>query len=363
MKISFVLDTFGGGGKERRCLQLIQGLNLKGYLDIQVIIINDTIAYPALFETQSSIHLIDRKKRGLNFRETKREVKDLFKQFKPDIVQSWGGISTLIPILLKPCFSYKLIGAYVANVFTPKWNSLTNLYPLFCNRIVGNSQAGLMAYHIPKRKAVLIYNGFNEQRLENKVDTILKKRELGIDTPYVVAMIATFWPNKDWKCYLNAAKSIVKERKDIIFLAIGEGPSLEEHKRMISADEESLIRFLGRRDDIDEILQVCSLTVLTSPRGEGISNSILESMAFGVPVIATNMGGTPEIVHDSINGFLLEENDPIELKTRILSLINDEVRLKDYSIAAKTTVQNSFSLDRVTGKYIRLYQELSNQLV
>ena len=173
-------------------------------------------------------------------------------------------------------------------------------------------------------------------------------------------MIATFWPNKDWKCYINAAKSIAKERKDITFLAIGEGPYLEEHKRMISDDEGRHIRFLGRRDDIDEILQVCSLTVLTSPKGEGISNSILESMAFGVPVVATNMGGTPEIVHNRINGFLLEKNDPLELKARILSLINNVKQLREYSIAAKSTVQDTFSLDDVTNYYIELYKELSN---
>lgn len=359
MKISFVLDTFGGGGKERRCLQLIQGLNKQGFNEIQVIVVNDDrVAYPELYDTQSELHIIARKNKGLSFIETTKQVNKLIKSFKPDIVQSWGVISTLIPALLKPFYNYKLIGAYVADADKIKRFSLFSLFPLFCDKIVGNSLVGLKAYNVPASKAVLIYNGFNEKRLENLINREKKKKELNISTPYVVSMTASFWSNKDWKCYIKTAKNIVKERKDITFLAIGDGPTFEEHKKMISNAESENIRLLGRRNDVDEILQICDCTVLTSNHGEGISNSIMESMAFGVPVIATNSGGTPEIIKDKENGLLLYENNVNELSDKIEIIIDDNRKRRSYGEKSAATINECFLLEKMTKKYSELYQSL-----
>ena len=358
MKITFVLDTFGGGGKERRCLQLIQGLNSNGYNEIQVIVVNDDkVAYQELYETKSKIYIIARKNNGLSFKETVQKVNELIKSFKPDIVQSWGVISTLIPIILKPFNNYKLIGAYVADANKIKTFSWFSIFPFFCDKIVGNSLIGLRAYNVPQKKAVLIYNGFNEKRLENEIDSNLKKKSLNINTPYVVAMLAMFWWHKDWKCYLNAAKKIIHNRKDITFLAVGGGKTWEEHNSLIEENERSNIRMLGRRDDIDELLQVCDLTVLVSNHGEGISNSILESMAFGVPVIATNSGGTTEII-DNNNGILLNKNDVDLLIDNIQRLLNNEEERLKFSNNAKETVRKRFLLKNMTQKYIELFHSL-----
>lgn len=358
MKISFVLDTFGGGGKERRCLQLVQGLNKRGYNDLQVIIINNDVAYPELYNTKSEITIIDRKNRGLSFFQTCREVMTLFKEFKPDIVQTWGGISTLIPIILKPFFKYKLIGAYVADANKIGRWSLNACYPYFCDKVIGNSKIGLDAYRVPIKKGLVVYNGFNEKRLDKVINKPKKKEELGISTPYVVAMVATFGPNKDWWCYLNAAKQIMKNRKDITFLGVGNGPMWEEMNQAISEEERKQIKLLGRRDDIDELLQICDMTVLTSNHGEGVSNSIMESMAWGVPAIATNSGGTPEIITDGWNGVLLNSNDSELLSDIIIKLLDNSEKLGVFSRNAVKTVQEKFLLERMTELYMNLYKSL-----
>lgn len=356
MKIAFVLDTFGGGGKERRCLQLIQGLNKQGYNDILVVIINDDVAYQELYNTTADVRMINRKNRGLSFLKTLKELRLLFKSFKPDIVQTWGGISSLIPIILKPIFGYNLIGAYVADADSPKRLSLESIYPIFCDKIVGNSKIGLDVYRVPSKKAVLIYNGFNEKRLECNIGKNEKKQSLDISTQYVVAMIASFGKNKDWNCYLNAAKLIIKKRQDITFLAVGTGEMWDQINRSITESEREYIKMLGRRDDVDELLQICDLTVLTSNHGEGISNSILESMAFGVPVIATNKGGTPEIVNEGKNGLLLQENNPDELADKIINLINNREKLQAMSEKAAETIRTHFMLSVMTQRYIDLYK-------
>ena len=93
MRISYILDTFRGGGKERRCLQVIQGMNRHGVNDIQVIIINNDIAYQELYETTAKIDIIDRKNKGLSQIQTAKVLYSLLKTFHPDIVQAWGLMS------------------------------------------------------------------------------------------------------------------------------------------------------------------------------------------------------------------------------------------------------------------------------
>lgn len=361
MRITYILDTFTGGGKERRCLQLIQGLNKQGYNDIQVIIVNNNVAYQELYDTSAEVHIINRKELGLGLWDTTKQIKALLKCFSPDIVQSWGGISTLLSVLIKPSMHFKLVGAFVANADRPKsfHSKIYNkLYISLCDKIVGNSLAGLKAYGIPKSKAVLIYNGLNESRLNKLANKEKVRKELEIHTPYVVAMIARFTIDKDWSCYLNAAKRIVSERQDITFLAIGDGPTWHTNRTLISDNENKLIKLTGRRDDVDEILQICDISVLTSHHGEGVSNSIMESMAFGVPVIATNKGGTPEIISDGENGYLIGEGEVKELSDKILAIIDDSSVHRCFSKKAAEAIRERFLLTQMTNKFISCYLEL-----
>ena len=115
---------------------------------------------------------------------------------------------------------------------------------------------------------------------------------------------------------------------------------------------------LGRRDDVDEIFQTCDLSVLTSSHGEGVSNSIMESMAWGVPVIATNKGGTPEIIEDHINGRLVNEQTSDVVSSMIVSLIDSPTELLQMGGNAAYTVKKNFLLQQMTNKYINLYKEI-----
>ena len=358
MRISYILDTFRGGGKERRCLQVIQGLNRAGVIDIQVVIVNNDVAYKELYETTAKIEIIDRKNRGLSQIQTAKELFQLLKGFQPDIVQAWGLMSAGVVLLVKPLMKFRFIASYVADADTPMGvNGLINrCCNLVCDKIVSNSKVGLAAYHTPRSKGVVIYNGFNEARFGNKIDKSAKKRQLEINTPFVVAMVAMFWKNKDWQCYIDTAKRIIKQREDITFLAVGKGPQWDDYNSQIKEEERSLIKMLGRRDDVDELLQVCDLTVLTSNHGEGVSNSIMESMAWGVPVVASNSGGTCEIIEDNVNGKLIDEQTPERVGTLITELIDQPEKLALMSEKASQTIQNRFLLQRMTKEYIELYK-------
>lgn len=360
MRVTHILDCFTGGGKERRCMQLLQGLHKEG-VELQVIIVNSDISYPEIYSIPCNLCVIDRKNRKLGVLSTIKEIRYAIKSFSPHVVQSWGLMSSIFIIAAFPLMNFRFIASYVADVISPKFLQQTwiinELCKIYCDKIVGNSFAGLSAYGIQKSKAVLIYNGLNEERLKCSIDKTIKKKELNITTDYVVAMIASFNNYKDYDTYLESAKKIVKRRNDITFLAVGTGVKWEAYKQSLTQDECTFIRMLGRRNDIDEILQVCDLTVLcTNPKiKEGLSNSIVESMAFGVPVLATCGGGTPELIRDGFNSFFIKQQQPDSVAEQIVDVLEDEVRLKTVSHNARNTILNSFMLSRMTKDFVNLY--------
>lgn len=360
MRVSFILDTFGGGGKERRCLQIIQGLNNEGVKDVQVIIINDDVAYKELYNTSAKVEIIDRKNKGLSNIQTAKALYGLLKHFHPNVVQAWGIMSAGVVLLVKPFLRFRFIASYVADVIPPEGlNKIINkACNVICERIVSNSKAGLLAYDSPVSKGIVIYNGFNEARFNNIIDKKVKKAELNISTRYVVAMVASFSKTKDWQCYLDAAKFLIKQRQDITFLAVGKGPQWDYFDNQISGKDRLLIKMLGRRDDVDELYQICDLTVLCSHYGEGVSNAILESMAWGKPVIASNCGGTLELIKDKDNGMLINEQKAERVATLISGLIDNPKELARMGQMALKTVQDGFLLKRMTAEYLDLYNSM-----
>lgn len=368
MKITFVLDCFEGGGKERRCLQLIQGLNKEGYNDIQVIIINNDIDYEELYDANIELHIIDRKNKGLNSFQTCYSLYQLIKKFNPDIVQVWGIFSAFFTNPIRCFMSFKYIGSYVANCNKPSRYSLEGLTVLvnswLSDYVIGNSVAGIEAYGIPKRKAKVIYNGFNEERYNSLGPNRNEiKKKMGVKAKYIVSMIARLDANKDHETFIKAAKLIIKKRTDVLFFIVGKGVNLSQLQSLIPENEKEFFDFLGFRADIENLLKITDISVLcTNPsmHKEGVSNSIMESLAFGVPVIATNDGGTPEIISDGINGFLIKSNDSKQLYERIIQILGDVELEKKFSMAAKKTIETRFTLNRMTDQYIQLYQTLLN---
>ncbi len=373
MKITFVLDTFGGGGKERRCLQLIQGLNNKGFNDIQVIIIDGKVAYNELFSCNVQLNIINRRNLTLGFFKTFIKINKLLKTYNPDIVQVWGLFGSFFTSILKLSFPFKFkwkyIGAFVANCNRIKFPSKSWFFFIvgkpFFDLIIGNSLAGLNAYNVPLKKAKLIYNGFNKDRLlNNNFDFETYKKELLIDSDYIISMIARLDNNKDQKTFIKAAKKILVERKDITFLVIGTGKNENYLKSLITNDEEKNIRFLGFRNDVDKLIKISYLTVLcTNPEyhKEGISNAILESLFFGIPVIATKDGGTPEIIQNKVNGYLIPPNNNKILIDKIIEIIeNRELYLK-LSAKGQELCNSKFSLNKMVSEYIEVYHSLLNK--
>lgn len=363
LRVMFILDTFGGGGKEHRCLQLIQGLNNLNICNIRLIILDAEIDYPEIFATSAEVSILDRKHLKLSYWRTYQEIKNQVNMFAPDIVQGWGFMSLFFLNILRLRKKFIYVASHVANVNEPKGKEkiINTLANYFADAIVGNSVNGLRAYSVPPTKAYCIYNGYNSQRRELLTDSemLMLRQELSVSTPYVVMMVARVDKNKDYDCFVRIAKTICALRDDITFLAVGKGPLLDIFQAETINDKR--IKFLGFRNDVDKLLKLTTVSVLCTNfrhHKEGVSNSILESMANGVPVVATFGGGTSEIIIDGESGFCIKDNKEDSFVEKILFLINNKEIYNNFSKKCIQIVSDKFSLEGATMKYVELYCNL-----
>lgn len=368
MRVTFIIESFKRGGKERRCLQLIQGLNKIGLHNIQLILVNNNIEYSEIYDTTATIDIIDRKGKGLSHFKTFKAIRKCIDRFHPDIVQAWGELSMMYTTLIRLTKKFKYVCSNVAdcNKLSPLSfrDTVCRISYLIADNIVGNSNVGLKVYKAPSKKAVCIHNGFNESRflLTENVDYKQLKAELGIDTKFLVAMFARVDHYKDPDAFIALANKVLADRDDVTFLAVGKGLNYDKYKNTMGP--KNRLRFIGFRSDVEPLMAMTDVSVLFSNykfHQEGVSNSIMESMAFGTPVIATDGGGSPEIIEHGINGYLVKENN-IEESSRILcNLLDNPSELEQISQNAKETIHKRFLLDAMVSKYLALYNKLISQ--
>lgn len=354
-----MFDGLARGGRERRFVQLVKGLNKFGYTDLFLINTRNIIEYREILDYSIHVEFIDRHKKNFYFKLLKR-----INEIRPDIVQPWIDVNAahldLVYYFLKkrPVYISSFIADcnYVKHSFVSKV-AMRIAYKL-SNYVISNSKAGLDNYCVKGNKRVCIYNGYDFERL-NKIGKKDIRKELGIATKYVVSMIARMQTNKDFSMYIQSAIKILSRRNDVTFLAVGGGPMQAVLQKEVPIDLKNKIIFTGNRDDVDEIYHITDISVLcsnASVHGEGISNTILESMAFGIPVVATNGGGTVEIV-DNSTGFLILPKDIDSLSEKISFLLdNKDLRIK-MGKAAEYKIKNCFSLEYMTKQYIDLYNK------
>ena len=362
MRILFMFDGLGRGGRERRFAQLVKGLNRAGFTDLFLINTRNIIEYNEILNYNIHIEFIDRKINGGFFPILKR-----INEIKPDIIQPWTDINAAILDIAYPFLKKRpiYISSFIADCNYnkhPLWSKIAMRIAYYLSTyIVSNSWAGFNNYKVKGKKCYCIHNGFDFDRLKTKPNESIKN-ELNIKTRYTISMIARMKDNKDFSMYIKAAHSILKQRNDITFLAVGSGPMEQEWKKEVPEQFKDKIIFTGQRNDVDDILRITDISILctnSETHGEGISNTILESMAFGIPVIATIGGGTAEIVKDKETGILIPPKDYKALSHEILYLLDNETQRKQLSEAAQKRAIIDFSLESMTLQYIFIYTSCS----
>jgi len=282
------------------------------------------------------------------------------------------GAESISGLLLKRVFNIKLIvhvHGYVEEEFSeilpllrPLWSYLyrtclkrADLTIFVSRRLLERT----LKKGIPLKRAVVIMPGINLQRfspqgLKYKKLELLQQAELASDqkTPIIVAHIATIRPFiKGQDVTIKAASIIVKNLPRVFFIFVGKGNQKALKQIAETSGVSKNVGFLGERRDIPEILRSVDIVVNPS-RFEGLPLTLLEAMACGKPIIATDVGGVKDLINHEINGLLIRPSET-ELAKAIFEMIENENLKKRLSKMArqkaegydwKTVVENLFAL-------------------
>ena len=299
------------------------------------------------------------------------KVYRLLKRLKPAIVHTRNLAAIEYQLCaFFACVPYRIHGEHGWDVFDPEGNNvkyqwLRRLLGVLIHRFIPLS-IHLQEYlqnkvGIPERKITRICNGVDTKIFYPRAGSreVPSGCPLNIDNKVVIGTVGRMHGVKDQitlvKAYIQACKQSVPFSKNTCLVLIGDGPLREAALDLLKDSGLSDQAWLpGGRNDIAELLRSLDIFVLPS-KAEGISNTILEAMASGLPIIATRVGGNSELVVDGETGYLVEKENVQEMAEAITMLTTDVDKRRLFSLAAYQRAQNEFSIDGMVARYQQVY--------
>ena len=254
-----------------------------------------------------------------------------------------------------------------APYLTPMQKRLQRAVCRFADCVLVNAEAvkdWLIGEGFGASKIVVIRNGVDLSRFSRPPQPEKLRHELGLpaDTP-LVAVVSRLTRLKGLEDFLEAVARISPRFPKARFLVVGETnpqhrPYLDELKNLAERlGVGDRVIFTGLRSDVPELMASVNVSVMPS-LNEALSNVLLESMAAGAPVVATRVGGTPEALTDGRTGLLVEPADPAALAASITRLLEDGQMAARLGRAARETIADRFSVDRMVKTTEEVYLDL-----
>ncbi len=249
-------------------------------------------------------------------------------------------------------------------------SALVTLVERFCGKFTDKiialtelEKQDLIKFKVCEHKKITIVNsGLELDYYRNvTIDIASIKQSLKIE-PHLnlVGMISRLEPVKGAEYIVPAAKVVIEKFTDVRFLIAGEGSlreKMESEARNFGISDKFI--FLGWREDVREILSV--LDVLVQPSlNEAVGRILIEAGASSVPVVATKVGGIPEIVLDGQTGILIEPGDAQGLAQAVISLLEDEDKRKKMGLNAKNRINERFSAQSMVNSISQVYSNMSS---
>ncbi|MFO7653524.1 MAG: glycosyltransferase [Candidatus Krumholzibacteriia bacterium] len=351
-RVLMIGDGLAGGGAERQ-LALLAGA-LSSTWDVAVHVLGDGVFAERLREAGVPLEVSPRSWR-LDPLPTLR-LWAAIRRLRPHVVHSWGWMSCFAA---EPCcrlLGIPQVSGVIRRGNLPHRRSL----PLrLASRLgvltVANSRAGLVAFGVDPERGRVLPNGLAPDRLA--------RAEACRPAPggCHVVMAATMDARKDFGTLVAAARILARRRPgEVRVTAIGGGPDLERWRRE-AADlvASGAMAFPGRVDEVIEHAHDATVGVMlsTAIHAEGLSNSIMEFMACGLPVICTAGGGNPELVVEGETGFLVPVGDVEAVVARLEWLVAHPAEAAAMGEAGRRRLTTEFSLSRMVERAVRIYDE------
>lgn len=368
IKILFLLDFLRTvqAGTEKQLGYLLEHLPRRGY-SITLVSMQDSPFIqdeaPNLFPAVTFMSL------GVK-NDITRSLSAFFRLFqmirkeKPDIVHTYFPASNSVGILLARLAGVRVLissrrdmGFNLSSLDIIK----LRIANIFVSGVIANSKAVKeRVVHMEKidpRKIEVIYNGLDLRPFE-------KAREKTDKKECVVAIVANLnRPVKRVDLFIKACAIVHKEHPEVKYQIIGDG-HLRKSLEKLSSDLglSSVVDFLGRRCDVIQLLEKVTMGVISSD-SEGLSNAIMEYMAMGLPVVATDVGGNAELVIDGATGWVVPSGDDFKMAQAVLRIICSPEKAVQMGQSGYHYIENFFGIEKMIEKTDCSYLKMLRQRV
>jgi len=215
----------------------------------------------------------------------------------------------------------------------------------------------LIEEEIAASKICLIYNGVDLVRFNEMKGKSQLRKKLGIPDKKTIIYTGRLSPEKGVDLLIRSFSKL-ESTLEYQLVIIADGPEWENIVRLLENYQlTNSVILLPEVDDVARYLNTADLFVLPS-LFEGLSNSLLEAMASGLPVVSTRVGGSIDIIENGINGLLVDVDDEEQLTQAISKVLEDLLLGKTMGENARKTIEASYDLNKIADKYLELYKEL-----
>ena len=217
----------------------------------------------------------------------------------------------------------------------------------------------LRTHKIPAERVVSIPTGVDTTFFYPRPPDRTLQKKLGLaEEARVISLVAVLRTQKRHEIVIAAARQVLEAFPDVRFLFVGEGPGRERiQKAIVAQGLESFFILTGHRGDIPEILALTEVGVISSS-AEGVPQFLLQALAMGKPVVATRVGGIPEIVSSGVNGLLIPPEDPRSLAEALIDLLRHPDRAGLLGRAGQKGVEEEYTLERMGEKVLDVYRRV-----
>lgn len=355
IKILHIIGQMERGGAERQLLYLIEALHERGWQQV-VVTLNPGDAWDGRV-TAAGVPLISIPRQKNKIARLCR-LSYTVQREHPVVVHSWSGHTNVYARWLLNFPRPRLIVSFRGNPAVDNYTGKplkqvpnASIYAT-ASCVVSNSQAAAEC-----ARAV----GVRMRRLEVVNNIVIAKARASpgeiTNVPRIAAAGALI-PLKAYDVLLKSLGQLASEGHTFELLLAGNGPEENRLKEIaVNLKIDERVKFLGGIEDVPALFANAHLLVHSS-RSEGLSNTILEGMAEGLPVVATSVGGTPELITDGKTGLLVPPDQPDLLAVKIKELLISPVLRSDLGKAGLELVRDRCSIDQVASQYEYIYESL-----
>jgi len=277
--------------------------------------------------------------------------------WRPDVVHAWSWMSALAVAPMCRLVRVPLVDGMIRSGRVDSDHPrVKRLGMAMATLVVANTQAGLAAWGVSAAKGRVVYNGFDESRLG-----AVEPRQRPGDGRTTVIMTGRMTPVKHYEVVIEAARRLSRGSAGWRFVLVGDGPS-RGHLQRLAGDlvDAGVVVFPEAGTEVLGLVRDADVGVLmTNPSlaNEGFSNSIMEYMALGLPVVCGGGGGNPELVRHGVTGFIVPQADPAALADRLDYLRDHVDERRAMGAKGRERIFTELSVDVMVQRMLEVYRE------